>query len=231
MTGTLTELVVAILLFIVTHSVPSIRPLRARLVDMLGESGYLSVYAMVSVSATFWISVAATQVPYVEVWPMTVAATWVPNLLMPVSGWLPISGLTTANAMSIRIRADEFDPARPGVVAITRHPILWAIALWGLSHMAPNGDMGSLVLFGMASGFCFVGCVVLDVRRRREYGPEKWAQLSGATSVVSFAAILAGRAGFPWREALGWRLAATILAYVLLISLHQPVLRVSPFPP
>lgn len=230
MTGTFTELVLAIALFFVAHSVPSIRPLRARLVEVLGERGYLGIYAMVSVSATFWIIVAATQVPYVEIWPMSPAGLWVPNVAMPVAVWLLVTGLTTPNAMSIRIRAASFDPARPGVIAVTRHPILWSIALWGISHMVPNGDVGSLVLFGLATAFCFFGCVVLDVRWRREYGPEGWAKLAGGTSVIPFVAILAGRAGMPWRDIVGWRLAATVLAYLVLINLHAPILRVSPFP-
>lgn len=230
MTGTFTELVLAIALFFVAHSVPSIRPLRARLVEALGENGYIGIYTMVSVSATFWIIVAATQAPYVELWPMSPASLWAPNILMPISAWFLLAGLTTPNAMSIRIRAHEFDPAKPGIIAVTRHPILGAIALWGISHMAPNGDVGSVILFGLASGFCFFGCVVLDVRRRREFGPEGWAMLAGGTSVIPFAAILTGRTAMPWRDAFGWRLAATAAVYLLVISLHEPILKVSPFP-
>jgi uncharacterized membrane protein len=72
---------------------------------------------------------------------------------------------------------------------------------------------------------------VLDVRRRRELGPETWSALSATTSSIPFAAILTGRAAMPWRDVVGWRLAAAAPVYVTLISLHEPILWVSPFPP
>lgn len=231
MTGTFTELVCAIALFIAAHSIPSIRPIRSRLVRALGEGGYLGVYSMVSVSVTFWIIAAAVAVPYVEVWPMTIEAIWLTNVLMPISIWLLILGLTTANAMSIRVRPHQYDPRHPGGVAITRHPILLAIALWGIGHMAVNGGVGAVVLFGIATAFCFFGCIVLDVRRRREFGETEWRRLAGRTSVIPFAAIAAGQRSMPWRDVFGWRLLAALALYLALLSLHEPVIRVSPLPP
>ena len=231
MTGTFTELGLALLLFIGAHSLPSVRPLRAYLADQLGESGYLWIYSMVSVSCTFWIVVAAIAAPPLELWPMTVAGMWVTDAAMVLSTWLLMIGLTSPNPLSIRVQAAAYDPADPGAAAVTRHPILWSIAVWGLAHLAANGDGGSALLFAGSAAYCMAGATVLDARRRREMGESEWRRLAAPTSFVPFAAILSGRSGMPWRAVCGWRLVAAAAVYVLALQLHRLVLGVSPLPP
>ena len=57
-----------------------------------------------------------------------------------------------------------------------------------------------------------------------------WEPFAAQTSIVPFAAIAAGRNRFIPREIGVWRWAIALLAYVLMLGGHGPVLGVSPFP-
>ena len=50
------------------------------------------------------------------------------------------------------------------------------------------------------------------------------------TSILPFAAILAGRNHFDWREIGAWRWIVALLAYVLMLGGHAHIIGVSPFP-
>ena len=73
------------------------------------------------------------------------------------------------------------------------------------------------------------GPASIDAKRRRALGPAAWDRFAGQTSILPFAAILAGRTSARPRE-LGWRAAAGVLAYALMLGGHAHLIGVSPFP-
>jgi uncharacterized membrane protein len=224
------ELIAAFAVFFASHSLPSRPPLKRWLRDGLGAA-YTSVYSAVSLAALAWLIVAAGRAPYVEIWPFAPWQLWVPNVAMPFVCLLIAFGAGARNPFSILPRgADGFDPREPGIAGITRHPLLWAITLWALAHLAPNGDLAHLILFGLFGAFGLIGMAAIDGRRRREWGRDVWARRAAGTSFLPFAAILSGR----YRPALprmNWpRLAAALLIYLSLFLSHAPVIGVSPMP-
>ena len=68
--------------------------------------------------------------------------------------------------------------------------------------------------------------------RRRTWllGAAAWEPFAGQTSIVPFAAIAAGRNRFIPREIGLWRWAIAVLAYLLMLGGHAPIVGVSPFP-
>ena len=60
----------------------------------------------------------------------------------------------------------------PGIAGITRHPLLWAFTLWALAHMAPNGDLAHVLLFGLFAVFGIAGMSALDRRKRKQWGAD-----------------------------------------------------------
>jgi uncharacterized membrane protein len=230
-TGTFAELWVALIVFFVSHSLPSLRGVRGSFVAILGERGFLLAYSLVSITVTGWLIVAALQAPIVELWPMTVIGMWVTVLCMIFAALFFVWGWVTPNPLSIKIRVKYFNTDDPGLLVITRHPFPWAFAFWGFGHLVSNGDAGPAILFGLLGLFSLVGTVILDARRRREFGPAEWARLAAKTSSIPFGAVVCGRAAMPWRALLGHATWVALAAYVLVLLAHQSVIGVSPLPP
>ena len=187
------ELIIATAVFIATHALPAYRPLRGALVERLGERLYLVLYSIVTLAVLVWMGFAYAAAPIIEVWPMTVWTRWVPALVMPFSCILLVVGLTAANPLSLGRTAADFDAGRPGIVSVTRHPVMWSLVLWAAVHVPPNGDAASLIVFGLMLVLGLTGPPSLDNKRRAQLGVEAWRHLAGSTSSIPFAAVLAGR--------------------------------------
>jgi len=115
---------------------------------------------------------------------------------------------------------EAFDAARPGVVRISRHPLLLALGLWAFAHMVPNGDLAHVLLFGVFALFAGFGGRLVDRRKRREMG-EAWPQLRDAVAEVPC------QLGQPFTDT-ALRLGAGLVLYAALIWLHPYISGVSP---
>jgi len=229
--GDWTEFVAALTVFLFTHALPAKPSRRRGIVGLLGDRGYLTLYSAISLIVLVWLFSATGRAPFVPLWGFAPWRLWVPNLAMPLVCLLVAFGLSTPNPLSLGIRrVDRFDPERPGIVGVTRHPLLWAIALWAGAHVLPNGDLAHVLLFGSFGLFAVLGMLVIDRRGRRRLGEEQWSRLANRTSLVPFAQILAQRR-WPQRVRLdaGPLLAAAML-YGALIFSHRAVIGISPFP-
>lgn len=211
------EFALSLVLFLAAHVVPTRPALRRRLAGWLGERGYLAAYSLVSIVLLGWVISAAIRAPHVALWQPAQWQAIVPLAVMPVASALLGAGLLQPNPLSVATARGAFDPSRPGIVAVTRHPLLWGFALWGGAHVPPNGDLVSVILFGAMTGFAVIGMWAVDRRRQREMGRAEWARLAGATSSLPFAALAAGRARPPCdrRTALG--IAGGLCVYLLLL--------------
>jgi uncharacterized membrane protein len=221
----------AFLVFLLAHMLPVRPAARARLTAVAGERAYLWVYSAVSLGLLYWLIDAAGRAPFVPLWEYRPWQLWVPNVLMPVALVLAVAGVGVANPFSFGGRLEAaFDPARPGVTGFSRHPLLLAITLWAAAHLVPNGDLAHVLLFGLFALMGVVGMLVLDRRRRRQWGPERFAELARNTSLLPAAAWLDGRAR-PGRDVLPpGRLMIAAGGYLVLLAIHPVLFGVSPIP-
>lgn len=224
------EFVAALALFFVSHMIFARPATRARCVAALGERGFLIGYSLLSTALFGWTIVAAGRAPYVEIWAPAAWQNWAPFLLMPAATLLTCLAVGAPNPLSFGgAHCERFDPARPGVVGLARHPILWAMALWAGAHLVPNGDLAHVVLFGGSLAFALAGMAALDARLRRRLGAAEWARLARLGSSFPLQAWLDGRrppyGPFPWR-----RLAVAAGVQAALLAAHPPVIGVSPWP-
>ena len=116
-----------------------------------------------------------------------------------------------------------------GILTITRHPFLWGTGLWSLGHLATNGDLASILLFGAVAVLSFAGMPALDAKLRRKVD-SAWGPVAMTTSVIPFLAVIQGRtsldlAGIGW-----WRLGLGVLVWVLLYGAHPYYAGVWPHP-
>lgn len=222
----MTEFVVALVAFVASHAAPAAAPLRARLVARLGERVYLVLYSAASLGMLWWLASAYGRAPYVELWPHVSVLRWVTVAAMPLACILLVPGVTGPNPLSVGRGGAGFDPARPGIVAVTRHPVLWAFAVWAGAHLPPNGDAASVLLFGTFLAISLAGPALVDRKRRAALGAAEWARLAAGTSNLPLAALLAGRARLRG-VGVGSVLAALAL-YVVLLFGHPLVIGVDP---
>jgi len=214
------EFTAALTLFLLSHVFPVRPPLRPWLVRVLGLRGYIVGYSAVSTLLLIWLVVAASRAPYIEVIPPYEVFRWAPMLAMPVAVLLAVQGLSMANPLSFGgMGKRPFDPDHPGILALTRHPLLLAIALWAGAHLLANGDLAHVVLFGLFGAFAVISMRLIDRRKQRLLGAE-WQDLAKNTALLSW------RAGMPGL----WVGVASVVLFLGLLALHAPVIGVSPLP-
>jgi uncharacterized membrane protein len=225
------EFVAVLAAFVISHTVPVRPPIRRRLGAVLGDRGFAIVYSLVSLALLYWLVVAAQRAPYVEVWPQALWQRWAPTLVMPFVCLLLAFGVGAPNPLSFGGAGDaRFNPARPGMAAVARHPVLLALVLWSTAHAVPNGDLAHLMLFGLFAGFAALGMVMIDSRKRRLMGDDEWQKLSANTSLLSIRALCDARV-WPEQGAMPLiRLAAAAALYAASALLHAPLFGVSPWP-
>lgn len=197
--------------FLLSHAVPVRPPVKPWIVRRLGAAGFGLVYSVLSVGVLVWLIGAADRAPYLEVWPRAAWQNHVTLTAMALVCLMLALGVGRPNPFSFGgWHNNWFDPACPGLIGLVRHPVLAAILLWSLGHLAPNGDLAHVLMFGGFAGFAVLGMVMIDRRKQREMGLDAWHNRLPART-------LRGAAN------LGRWLAAGLVLLVL-ISLHPAVI-------
>ena len=220
MTGNLLPLVAAGLAFCGSHVALSSTAWRGALRDQLGERGFLVIYSLVAAATLAWFIDAYAEAPTIVLWTPRRWTALVPVMVMPFAAILLVAGYSTRNPTAVGMeRSAAADDPAPGILRVTRHPILWAIGLWGLSHTVANGDLASVLFFGALACLALGGTVLIDRKKRLALG-SNWTRLAEVTSNLPFAALIAGRTRPRWREIGVLRLVAGILLYAVLFRAH-----------
>jgi uncharacterized membrane protein len=223
----MTKLLIATAAFLVTHYVSS-TPLRARLVTLLGSNGYIVLYSAAAVATLVSMVWAYYRAPFMGLWHAP-ALRYVPLAVMPLALVLVAAGLMTRNPTLVGqerwLQGNE--PAR-GILRVTRHPMMWGIALWAAAHMLARGDAASVVFFGAFLVLALTGTVLIDRRKQAAMG-EDWQRFAAVTSNLPFAAVASGRNRFSSSE-IGWSgPAIALVAYALLLWLHPMLFGARPY--
>jgi uncharacterized membrane protein len=219
------HLALATAAFAGTHFVSS-TPLRAALVRALGEAAYLGLYSLVAFATLGWMIWAYTQAPAQPLWPGLRAA---PLALMPVALVLLACGLLTRNPSAVGQQAvlRSADAVR-GILRVTRHPVMWGFALWGISHLLARGDAAALIFFGGFVLLALSGTLLIDARKAVSLGSD-WKRFAASSSNLPFAAIVAGRNSFRPGE-IGWtKILAGLALYAALLLLHPYLFGTRPY--
>jgi uncharacterized membrane protein len=209
-------LVVAAAVWFLLHAAVAGSPLRGWLVARLGDKGYRGAFSLASLASLWWLLHEYGRAPYSPVWLTPNALSFVPLLVVPVACVLLVGAFTVPNPTSVGgEKALGTDDAERGVLRITRHPFLWAVALWSATHALVNLDPGAWLFFGSLGLTALVGTRDID-RKRRRSNPSEYARFEARTSNLPFAAVARGRNRVVLRElalplALGLALALTTI--------------------
>jgi len=178
-------------LFVGTHLLMS-HPLREPLVQRLGPRGFTAAYSAVSF-ATFIPLVFARRSASSENW------LWQPSpglwdgaaLLMLFASILLAGSFVKNPAMETMTNPSAPIPSPHGVFRITRHPMMWSFAIWGVVHLAVHPQPSAMVVALAILSLALVGAAGQDAKKEKLLG-DRWAEWEAKTSYLPFGRGLAG---------------------------------------
>lgn len=187
------NILAAAIAFVGTHFLLS-HPLRAPVVGRIGERGFLVLYSLVAFATLIWLALAYRAAPPAPLlWPAGNALWAVASVVMLAASVLLMGSLIRNPALPMA--AAGAVPEARGVFAITRHPMMWAFALWGAAHILVYPDPSNIVVSVAIIVLALVGAAMQD-RKKQALQPDFWRGWEARTSYWPFAAIGAGRARF-----------------------------------
>ena len=184
-------LLLGLAIFIAGHLVTTRRDLRAGLVARVGEGPYKGLYSLVAFVGLALIVVGFSRyraAGYIEVWS---PPRWTRHVAMTLM-WFSFVALAAA-----------YSP-RGKIAGWLRHPMLNAVKIWALAHLAANGDAGGIVIFGAL--MIYAGYDRFSVKRRGDAGAPRVAKFNAGDAIA---------------------LAVGTIAYVAMLFLHPYVIGVA----
>lgn len=189
------QLAAAAAAFVGTHFLLS-HPLRGPVVRAVGERGFLLVYSVVAFVTLGWLAHAYRAAPVEPLWWRQGDALWaVATVVMLIASVLLIGSLLGNPAFPSGGKPAVAPAVAKGVFAITRHPMMWAFALWAGVHVAVYPVAANAVLAGAIGVLALVGAALQD-RKKERLQPDIWPAWEARTSYWPFAAIAQRRARF-----------------------------------
>lgn len=180
--------------FVLTHFLLS-HPLRRPLVGALGEKGFMLLYsgvALVTFGATVHFYKAAPRTaPLWDVgdglWALVTVAMLFASILL-LGSFIRNPALPGAVKSAATAKA-------AGVYAVTRHPMMWSFAIWGVCHILVYPVEKNIILASAIIVLALVGAALQD-RKKAMQDPQGWIAWESRTSYWPFAAIAQKRASF-----------------------------------
>jgi uncharacterized membrane protein len=229
MTASFASLLTAAVLWVAIHIGVAGTRLRDRIVARIGEGPFRGAFVVVSFVLLGWLAWSfGAAGPVRMLW---VAPQWLVVLMMLLM--LPalllfVGSVTTRNpTMVAGARALEAPDPAVGVLRITRHPMLWSFASWGIVHLVVLGTASAAVLAGAIIVTALAGMPSLDAKYARRH-PTHWPAFAAVTSLMPFAAIAQRRNRLVLSEIGWWRPLLAVLLWVALIALHPWAFGVDP---
>jgi uncharacterized membrane protein len=175
-------LVLASAAFVGTHFLLS-HPLRRPLVERVGEGPFRGIYSLVApvtFGAMIWTYHRIGRQP--PLWSVGEGGWVVATILMWI-GSILFAGSFVGNPALPGAPGPKGAPR--GVLAITRHPMMWGFALWAIVHMIVVGTPKALVLDGTILFLALAGSAMQDRKKQALMG-ETWHEWSAQTGFWPF---------------------------------------------
>jgi len=215
----MTPLLLAAALWLFLHLGVSGTRLRDAAVAALGEKRFMIGFSIASFVAIVLMVFAWTNATTTVLWAAPAWLRWILAAVM-LPAFVLFMASHKRNPTAVGNKGLGEEPR--GIQRVTRHPMLWSFALWGLVHTVANGDTASLVFFGTFALTALAGMPSIDAKLARRHGAA-WDGFARATSILPFGAIAAGRNRLVLSE-IGWM--APVVGFVLwsaMLHFHRAV--------
>ena len=212
-----------VVLFAATHVGLATAGIRGRLVAALGERGFFGLYSLIA-SVTFWTLIAYYAAhrfdgPAGLDVGRVALARWLGMATILAGVVIAVMGLAAYPRMPVALFGRAVAPPH-GIERITRHPFFVGLALIGAAHLLLAPHLTGAVLMGGLALIAIAGARHQDAKHLRRHG-QAYADYLAVTSLVPFAAVLAGRQRVVWSELRLGAAAFGVAAGVLLRFAHD----------
>ncbi len=211
MDAQLANLIAAATAFVGTHFALS-HPLRAGVTRLVGDKGFQGVYSLVALATFGWMVMAFTAVPLapplIESLTMSPAGWIVATVLMLIASVLLVGSFMGNPALPAPGAAELAAKGPHGVFHVTRHPMMWSMALWSVSHALVSPTPRVLVLTLAVAFLALVGSHLQDRKKAAQMGAA-WAGWEAHTSYWPRLGALGKAGAVPWLGGIALWLAAS----------------------
>lgn len=213
MNQALIALIIANIAFVGTHFAMS-HPLRAPLVQALGDTLFQVIYSLVSFATFAGVYFAFVASPTADL-AGTGEIGWAFATLISLPAMVLLAGSFIGNPALPTPMAKAQARAEPkGVFTITRHPMMWGIALWALSHIVLHWSLRTTITASAMAILALVGARLQDGKKQALMG-EAWDEWEAKTSYWPRLSGFAKAGPLPW--------AAGLIFLVFFTWLHVPI--------
>lgn len=168
----MTLLILGLALWIAAHVFKRVAPgPRAALQDRMGDASK-GIFAVLILASLVLMVLGHRWADPVFVWAPPTWGVHVNNLLMLVA----VALFGVGNSKS-RLRRHF------------RHPMLWGFSLWAVAHLLVNGDLASIVLFGVLLLWALLEMGLIN-RAEPGYVPYDGGSLAGDVRLAAIAVVL-----------------------------------------
>ncbi len=194
-------LAIGMIAFVGTHLLMS-HPWRATLVRQFGPGGFLGVYSIISLITFSGTVIAFGRAPAApQLWDGQALLPWITaSLLTLVASALFLASFAGNPALAGTDVSGLSTRLPHGAFKVTRHPMMSAFTLWGVSHVLVAPSARTIILAGGVAALAVVGSLGQDAKKSALYGRD-WRAWVKRTTFLPNPAML-GHLGFYWVAAL-----------------------------
>lgn len=180
MDGSIIQLIAANVAFVGSHFAMS-HPFRAPMVKALGSGGFTLAYTVVSFATLGWVVFAFKAAPPADLGGSGEIG-WIAATVITLPAMILLAGSLMGNpALPTPMAEAQARAAPKGVFRVTRHPMMWGIGLWALSHIILFWSTRTLVTALAMGILALVGAKLQDAKKEVLMGAA-WGEWESKTS-------------------------------------------------
>ena len=176
-------LLLSCIAFLATHFLMS-HPLRGPLVRSMGEwpfRGLYSLIALITFGGMIYFYHAIGREAY-HMWDAGDAG-WIAGTILMWLAAILFVGSFLGNPALVGARGPRGGPS--GVLAITRHPMMWSFAIWAAVHMMIIAQFKSVIFDGTIIIMALAGAAGQDRKKSALLG-DSWHEWTAQTAFIPF---------------------------------------------
>lgn len=176
-------LIISCAAFVGSHFAMS-HTFRKSMVRNFGKSGFMAVYSLISIAFFASMVFAFRAIPAgPPIWQSN-DVLWALSSFLTLIAAVLFTGSVSGNPSLPTLASSELATRMPtGIFQVTRHPMMWSFALWGLAHIIIAPRLDVLILNGSIIFLALVGALAQEFKKANMMGVE-WEMWLRRTSFL-----------------------------------------------